>query len=64
MIVYFLIVGLTSGIAVFMGVMYYRSGVHQQLVNDLRKAIKEEYENNSQVDKALISVSRSLIQPI
>ena len=42
-----LLIGLifaTSGIAILMGTMYYRSGVHEEVVNDLRGYIRSKNE--------------------
>ncbi len=42
-----LLIGLifaTSGIAILMGTMYYRSGVHEEVVNNLREYIKRKNE--------------------
>ena len=52
---------LTGGATIGMGVMYYRSGTHETLVNNLRHHIKREYEQDE--EEFGILVGRSQIIP-
>ena len=52
MLVAFFFTGIST---IFMGIMYYRSGVHEYLVNKLRKEIKEMYLKGNSTIKVCYS---------
>ena len=63
-IIIILFIWFTSGIVIFMGVMYYRSGVHEELVNDLRQYIKRNYQKGEETDKDLPIIAYSNVKPL
>jgi hypothetical protein len=42
-----ILIFLTGGLAILMGVMYYRSGIHEEFVNHLRNAVKTKNQEAS-----------------
>lgn len=58
-IIFLAIFGTSGGITVLMGVMYYRSGVHEYLVNELRLFIRDKYL--SKIKNQQISICKSNI---
>ncbi|MFW9856839.1 MAG: hypothetical protein ACFFFG_17455 [Candidatus Thorarchaeota archaeon] len=52
---------LTGANTIFMGIMYYRSGIHAELVNKLRNDIRESYTSE---EESSVKICYSSVQPI
>jgi len=58
LIIFFMFSGVTT---IFMGIMYYRSGFHEELVNNFRNEIKQSYSSK---EDNLVKICSSTIQPV
>jgi hypothetical protein len=61
-VVLLILIFLTGGVAILMGTMYYRSGVHADFVNNLRGFIKEKNEEKKEKEYS-ISIGTLTYEP-